>query len=968
MRNLLIIIAISLLLFSCNQSQDSPTDLLKYVNPLIGTDGHGHTYPGATSPFGMVQLSPDTRLDGWDGCSGYHYTDSVIYGFSHTHLSGTGVSDYGDLLLMPITGKAVYKNTEYASAFSHKNELAKAGYYLVKLDKFNIQAELTTSPRTGMHRYTFAQAENNKVIFDLKHRDIVLDSYLEQVNDSTLRGYRISKAWAKEQHIYFYMQFSQKIDLLEIVSNDSIIHSDKIKSKEIVASIQFDNLKDKTLLVKLGLSAVDMRGAKNNLLTENPNWNFDAFKNKNQDAWRTELSKIELTDNNENRKMIFYTALYHTLIVPNLFSDTDGRYRGMDMKIHKNKTNQYTVFSLWDTYRATHPLYTLIETKRTSDFISTFKNQFDDGGILPIWELAGNYTGCMIGYHSIPVIADAYLKGLTTIPVDTLLEMMLASANQNKLGLEAYKKNGFISISDDAESVSKTLEYAFDDWCIAEVEKKAGRDSIYQQFTKRAQSYKNLLDSKIGYMRPKLNQTWKEPFDPSEVDFNYTEANSWQYSFYVPQDIYSFIEMLGSKERFENQLDNLFTTSSQTTGREQSDITGLIGQYAHGNEPSHHMAYLYDFVNQSKKAQKYVSRIVNELYTNRPDGLCGNEDCGQMSAWYVFSTLGFYPVNPANGEYVFGKPFFDKAVINLENGNRFTIEKQGDKSGNAVVNKILLNGKIYDKAYLKHSDIIKGGVLTFVMDKKIAVSFSDKDLPHSQILDNIITPVPAIRSAQRVFRDSTIINIEAIDGAKIFYSINGGSEVEYQKPFVINKITKLLFRSEKDGVSSKTVTSLFYKIPKGRKLSIKNKWDPQYSAGGNDALIDGLLGKDNFKNGLWQGYYYEDFEAVLDLGKDEYLTKISMDFIQDARSWIWMPEYVEYWGSTDGKYFFSLGESKNTVSKQDYQVTIKNFGISFYPKKLRYFKIFAKNHNICPEGHLGEGNKAYIFSDEIIVE
>ena len=961
-------ISFLLLFLSCETSQDSQNDVLKYVNPLIGTGGHGHTYPGATSPFGMVQLSPDTRLDGWDGCSGYHYTDSIIYGFSHTHLSGTGVSDYGDVLLMPITGKAIYKNTEYASLFSHKNELSQAGYYSVKLDKFGILAELTTSSRTGMHRYSFAQSENNKVILDLRHRDIVLDSYLEQVDDSTLKGYRISKAWAQEQHIYFYIQFSQKINLLEMVSNDSIIHSKKIKSESIVASVQFDQLKDKEILVKVGISAVDMNGAKKNLELENLNWNFDAFKNKNLDAWRKELNRIEISDNNESRKTIFYTALYHNLIVPNLFSDIDGRYRGMDMKIHRSKNDQYTIFSLWDTYRATHPLYTLIETKRTSDFISTFKNQFDDGGLLPIWELAGNYTGCMIGYHSIPVIADAYLKGLTDIPGDTLLTMMLTSANQKKLGLEAYKKNGFISVGDDAESVSKTLEYAYDDWCIAQVAQKVGRDSIYRQFIKRAQSYKNLLDPSIGYMRPKLNQIWKEPFEPSEVDFNYTEANSWQYSFYVPQDIYSFIDLLGSKERFENQLDNLFTTSSQTTGREQSDISGLIGQYAHGNEPSHHMAYLYDYVNKSQKTQNYVSRIVNELYSDKPDGLCGNEDCGQMSAWYVFSTLGFYPVNPASGEYVFGKPFFDKVELNLENGKTFTIEKQGDKSENALVNKILLNGKEYNKAYLKHSDIVKGGTLTFVMDQKKAIVFTDADLPNSKITDDIIIPVPAIRSAKRVFRDSTIINMEAVEGAKIFYSLNGGEEIEYQKPFVIREITKLLFRAEKNDISSKTVSSEFYKIPKGRQISIKNKWSPQYSAGGNDALIDGLLGKNNFRNGSWQGYYYEDFEAVLELGKEEYLTKISMNFIQDARSWIWMPEYVEYWGSTDGKYFFSLGKIKNTVSKQDYDVIIRNFAISFYPKKIRYFKIYAKNHNICPKEHLGAGNKAYIFADEIIVE
>ena len=964
---LILLIAASIIVISCTNNKTA-IDPIKYVNPFIGTGGHGHTYPGATSPFGMVQLSPDSRLDGWDGCSGYHYSDSVIYGFSHTHLSGTGVSDYSDILLMPISGKAVYDNKEYSSEFLHKNEIAQAGFYSVLLDKHNILAEFTTTPRTGMHKYTFAQETDNKVILDLNHRDVVLNAFLEQVNDSTLRGYRVSRAWAQEQSAYFYMQFSQKINLVEIMSNDSIINAKTYQSTDIVASVQFNNISNKELIVKVGISAVDMQGAEKNLFAENPNWDFESVKQQNQDNWRNELNKIEVSDNDESKKTVFYTALYHNMIVPNIFSDVDGRYRGMDLKIHESKTDQYTIFSLWDTYRATHPLYTIIDTKRTSDFISTFNNQFNDGGVLPIWELAGNYTGCMIGYHSIPVIADAYLKGITSINGDTLLNMMLTSANQDKLGLEAYKKNGYISVSDDAESVSKTLEYAFDDWCIAQVAKKVGNDSIYNQFIKRAQSYKNILDPKIGYMRPKLNEIWKEPFNPAEVDFNYTEANSWQYSFYVPQDIYTFINLLGGESKFEKQLDDLFSAPSETAGRHQSDITGLIGQYAHGNEPSHHMAYLYNYVDKSAKTQNYVQRIIDELYTDQPDGLCGNEDCGQMSAWYVFSAMGFYPVNPANGEYVFGKPLFDELTINLENGNKFTIEKTGDISANATVKEILLNGEVYTKAFINHSDIMAGGKLIYVMSTTETISFEKADMPSSLITDEVIITVPAIRSGSRVFRESTTISLGAVEGAKIMYSLNNSEEKEYFEPILIDKITSLQMRAVIDGKSSKTMKTEFYKIPKGRKANLKTAYHPQYHAGGNDALIDGLTGTENFRTGAWQGFYFEDLEAVIDLGKVTAVNKISMNFIQDARSWIWMPGYVQFSVSTDSVYFQSLGKIINDIDKQDYNVQIKTFSAETKIKKFRYIKISARNHNICPKGHLGEGGEGFIFADEVIVE
>ncbi len=958
------------LILACSSLEQPKNKALSdYVNPFIGTGGHGHTYPGAASPFGMVQLSPDTRLTGWDGCSAYHYTDSIIYGFSHTHLSGTGISDYGDILLMPINGKMEYDNTAYCSVFSHQNEIAKAGFYSVLLDKHHTQVNLTTSERTGMHQYIFEKATDNKVILDLEHRDITKDAYLEQINDSTFVGYRNSKAWADDQPVYFYLQFSEKVKHFEISSKDSVFSAKTFHNPNIKASFSFGELKDNTLLVKIGLSSVDTTGARLNLEQENPNWDFEAFKQANIEKWNTILSKIEVKDTDEDKKTIFYTALYHNLIVPNIFSDVDGRYLGMDRQIHQSKTPQYTIFSLWDTYRATHPLYTLIETKRTNDFIHTFKNQYEQGGILPIWELAGNYTHCMIGYHAIPVIVDAYFKGLTDISGDTLLQMVLASAKSGKSGLKGIDKHGYVAIEDDSESVSKTLEYAYDDWCIAQLAKALGKDEIYKEFIQRAQAYKHLYDTESHNMRPKLREVWKTPFDPKEVDFNFTEANSWQYSFYVPQDVKGLIRLHEGADIFEQDLDRLFQSPSGLKGRHQSDITGLIGQYAHGNEPSHHMAYLYNYINRSAKTQKYVKQIMNDLYHNAPNGLSGNEDCGQMSAWYVFSAMGFYPVNPADGTYILGVPLFDELKLNLESGKTFTIKKTGSSSPDALVKAILLNGKPYAKAFITHQDLTENGTLEFIMDDKETIVFDEEGLPYSEITEHIILPVPAVRQGKTTFREQTEVILEAVKGAELFYQVNGGTVQKWQKPFTISETSEVLMWAEKEGLKSKKVKAYFYKIPEGRHINIKNPLSEQYAAGGKDALIDGLLGQNNFRTGAWQGYQFEDLELVVDLGQQQAIHKVNINFIQDTRSWIWMPKQVIFYGSNDSIHFVKLGAVKNDVSPYDDEVQIKNFGLKHLNnKQFRYVKLKATNRYRCPKGHLGEGGKAWIFADEIVIE
>ena len=668
MKNVLFLFSfITILSCSNNPSINKEQNLINYVNPFIGTGGHGHTYPGATMPFGMMQLSPDTRLEGWDGCSGYHYSDTYIYGFSHTHLSGTGVSDYGDILLMPTNAINFHNGADgkkgYRAHFSHENEKATPGYYKVKLDSTHIKVELTVSKRGGIHQYQFPSAENQIVILDLIHRDKVLDAKIDKISTTEIQGFRFSDAWAKDQRLYFYLKTSHPF--IDQVQSPSAQGSSGARK----SALTFINPNNEPVIIKIGISAVDEAGARQNLETEIGSLTFDEVKKKAEVTWEKQLEKIVIESSNLDHQTNFYTAMYHTMIAPNLYQDVDGRYRGMDLKIHQtHEFDYYTVFSLWDTYRATHPLYTIIEQDKTNDFINTFLAKYDEGGIMPIWDLSANYTDCMIGYHAVPVIADAFLKGIRGYDTENAFEAMKHSAFQDKLGLKSYKKIGFIPMEEESESVSKTLEYAYDDWTIAQMAKAMGKEDDYRLFSRRAQHYKNIFDPETNFMRGRFRNTWFSPFDPFEVNFNYTEANAWQYSLYVPQDISGLMDLMGGKKKLENHLDAMFSAQLETSGRDQPDITGLIGQYAHGNEPSHHMAYLYNYVNQPAKTQEKVHQILTELYKNEPDGVSGNEDCGQMSAWYVLSSMGFYPVTPGSNEYIIGTPLFKKTTINLENG------------------------------------------------------------------------------------------------------------------------------------------------------------------------------------------------------------------------------------------------------------------------------------------------------------
>jgi predicted alpha-1,2-mannosidase len=981
-------ILLSALLYSTALAQT--TDFTRYVNPFVGTGGHGHTFPGASVPFGMVQLSPDTRMDDWDGSGGYHYSDEQIFGFSHTHLSGTGIPDYCDILFAPTIGEPEFfakkgdlSENGYASTFSHKNEKAEAGYYSVKLDEGDILAEMTATARVGFHRYTFPATNEANLILDLKHRDKVLDSELKIVGANRIEGFRRSSSWAKDQIVYFVAEFSQPFADYGVTLDDNPPEKlDKSKGKNIKAFFRFDVSNKKPLLVKVSISPTGISGARRNLSTEISHWNFEKTRTDAKNLWNKELSAIEVSGGSEAEMTNFYTALYHTKLQPNVFQDTDKGYLGVDKQAHTaTDFTNYTVFSLWDTFRAAHPLYTIIDQKRTADFINTFLKQYEQNGRLPLWELAANETDTMIGYHAVSVIADAMAKGVKGFDYEKAYEASKHSAELNHFGLEAYKRRGYISMEDEQESVSKTLEYAYNDFCIAQMAQillvkdaspvRSPYIRDYQKYIRRAQFYKNLYDKQTGFMRPKQNGNWIAPFQPNDVTFHFTEGNSWQYSFFVPQDVNGLMELYGGRANFAKKLEELFTTESKLTGREQPDITGLIGQYAHGNEPSHHIAYLYNYAGEAWKTQKLVRKILDEFYKPTPDGLIGNEDCGQMSAWYVLSSLGFYQVNPSQPIYATGTPIFKEAKINLENGRIFTIKAANVSAKNIYIKSVKLNGKAYKKSFFTHEDLMRGGALEFTMsDVPNKIWFTES--PVSRI-ENSFPAVPTIEAA-RSFENETEVKISMPEqGAKIFYTTDGSEptlkSAQYAKPFTIREtaIVKAVSVNAK-GAKSYVAESKLNKMPHDWDVKLLSTYNRQYTGGGAKGLIDGIRGTTNFASGEWQGYQPQDFVAVIDLRRETEIKSLGGGFLQVARSWIWMPTRIEFEVSNDNVNFRKVAEIKTDVAADDMTHTIRDYKTEIAPVKARYVRVKAYNLGKIPAWHPGAGFDAFIFVDEIFIQ
>ncbi|MDG5798885.1 GH92 family glycosyl hydrolase [Marinilabiliaceae bacterium ANBcel2] len=982
----------------------STSELAFYVDPIIGTDEHGHTFPGATYPFGMVQLSPDTGIEGWDWCSGYHYSDSSIIGFSHTHLSGTGGADLGDIMVMPFTGEHKWESGTkedpdkgYRSRFSHDRESASAGIYSVYLDDYEIGVDLTVSPRAGIHRYRFNNDEKRSVIVDLKHgiSNQTRESYIKVTADNEIVGLRRSQGWAADQFVYFVMQFSSDFSDYKLMQDGEILAAgEKAEGVNVKIIMDFDSIDEDELIVKTAISAVDEEGARVNFENDASHWDFDRYYSDTRSKWNDYLGKITIDGATNAQKRTFYTAMYHAHIAPYLFTDADGRYRGMDKKIHNiDGHNMYTLFSLWDTFRATHPLWTLTAPHYNSEFINTMLTQYKQNGLLPVWELMGNETGTMIGYHSVPVIWDAYQKGDRSFDAELAFEAMLTSAMEDHIGLDDYKNIGFIPFDREGNSVSKTVEYAFDDWCIAQMAKEMGDMDKYEEFLYRSQNYRNVFDTSVGFLRGrKANGSWREPFDPLESSIlgsgDFTEGNSWHYTFFAPHDNAGLMELHGGDDAMADKIDEMFNEEPVVTNPNAHDISGLIGQYAQGNEPSHHVAYLYNYTGNAWRTQEMVSLIVDSLYTDQPDGISGNEDCGQLSAWYIFSVTGFYPVAPGSGHYVIGSPRFEKTTIHLDNEKEFVVKANGRTDDALYIQSATLNGEEFLRSYIKHEEIVAGGELVFEMGKTPNKDWGRAEehrpytgIPEEYRLDPIeerLVFVPYINDDRDLFSEEKRVEILCnTPDVSIHYTTDGSKPDQnssiYTGELTFNETTHLKARAFKEGmvpseVMSREFIRAHYHSGDDNYPAIEYISGPSrpYAEPGELTLIDGYKGTLDFHDGNWLGFN-SNLEAVIDFGEVTDVEIVRLSFMQNVGSWILLPKEIRVSISNDNETYSVVGTHTNDSQEGQTDVDIVEY-IFDVNDSFRYAKIEAISKPVLPNWHQGAGNRPWIFSDEIIFE
>ncbi len=895
--NLWTILVVCIGLLVINTCSEKEKTFIPYVDPFIGTDGSGQTFPGASLPFGMVQLSPDTRNDdSQKACAGYHYSDSTILGFSHTHFSGVGAVDYTDILFMPTTGKIQFNPgtasqpaSGYRSRFDHQTEQATPGYYAVQLDDYGIRAELTSSLRAGFHRYTYPTNESANLIIDLLHKENdseqVLDSYIHIVNDHEIEGYRRSNGWVFDHTVYFAARLSEPISEYILSLNEQPADNAKrIGGKNVKAALSFKDMSSSQLMVKVGISTVNIKGARKNLAAEIPDWDFDAIHLQAKQAWNRELSRIEIESSSEDVKTIFYTAMYHAFLSPHLYMDIDGQYRGVDHKIHhtENYTN-YSVFSLWDTFRAWHPLMTIIDQKRTAEFINVFLQRYDETGRLPMWPLGNNYSDGMLGFHATSVISDAWAKGIRSFDVQKAYRAMQETMNTDLLGLRYYKKWGYIPFDRHGESISKTLEYSYNDWCVAKLAHDLEQDGDYDYFSSRAQFYKNVFDDQTRFFRGKdSNHNWYSPFNPF-INTVYSEANAFQYTF-VPHDTKGLIQLMGGETNFIKWLDHFFSVSSDRGGANFNEPDyALIGQYSQGNEPDHHMPHLYNYVGQPWKTQKIVRTILKDMYKNSPNGLAGNEDCGQMSAWYILNALGFYSFNPGQPIYTIGSPIVDEAIIHLENGKQFNISVQNQASENIYIQSMRLNGKPYSSTFLNHEDIMKGGEFTFIMGREAnkLLGNAPEDYPPCDNGEPEVL-LPWLKSGAEMFEKETLVSLACdTKNAKIFFTLDGSIPDQnsslYTTPITISKSSHLKIRAFNQELKPSMVGS--YDFQKAEylpavefdaklKKGLKYKYYERYLVNTPDlqkitALDSGICRSINLDNRQKDSFFAFDFEGLI---------------------------------------------------------------------------------------------------------
>ncbi len=930
---------------SCTKNGKEGDDLTRYVDPMIGTGWNGHTFPGATLPNAMVQLSPDTKTRTWANCSGYHYDDKSILGFSHTHYSGTGEGGGADILFMPTTGEIKLVSGEnfderdddytvtagsvnkqknggddtsngYRSAFSHKNEHAEPGYYSVLLDDYGVKAELTATPRTGLHRYTFPATEEANVILDLvSGNSDEVDSLYMKVEGDEVCGYRAATgALDGSKKMYFAARFSRPFESYGIAVDEKIKKGESsAKGKNVKAYFRFNTEKDRTVMLKVGISSVSIEGARKNLNAEQSGWDFDKVRRDAKAAWNKELQKIDIEGGTAKDRKIFYTALYHALIHPNIDMDVDRKFLSTNRKVYTaTDFDDYTTYSLWDTFRGLHPLQTIINPEKTNNYVRTFIERFEDAGDMPKMEFSGNEAATMIGYHSLPVVADAYAKGLRDYDVEKAFEGMKHLADAYRAGKDLYLKYGYIPYDLVGQSVSRTLEYSYDDWCVTRLAKDFNEQD-YQNYAQRGQFYVNLFDAGTDFMRPKDSEyRWLKDFDPMAISNMYTEANAYQYTPSVFQDIDGLIELMGGDENFEKWLDNLFSTEMDTAKLHIPDVTGLIGQYAHGNEPSHHIAYLYNYVGKPWKTQKMVRRILTTMYGDDERGISGNEDAGQMSAWYVLSAMGFYSVTPGMDYYVIGSPLFNKVTINLADGKKFVIEAKNNSPENIYIQSVTRNGKPYNKTYIKHSDIVSGAKFVFVMGSKPNKKWGVKpeDFPHTEKYKT--APMVRLKTEGNIFLKSTKLWLSCKkENSVIRYTLDGSepdkSSKVYDGPISVSKSCILKAKCFIDGMNpGYTLTVNLKKAPLDPPVRVSVKPGLKYE----------------YKEGFAKNIAGMDRYPVKNRG---IIKSFNLDSIQDARPFSY--KYEGYFKApSDGLYTFRIEANDGAILYVDGEELINNDG------------------------------------------
>ena len=891
-RNIIHMACLAALLAACTSQKENPVD---FIDPFIGTGFHGHTYPGATVPFGAVQLSPDTRAGNWDACAGYHYDDSTITGFSHTHLSGTGCIDLGDLLIRPTTQSIDLSKKTICTptVFRHEDEKAEAGYYAVLLHEEGIRAELTATAHTGVHRYTFPKESTPTVIVDLKHsldNEHIYESSLQVVNPHEMTGMRNTRGWSDNQRIYFVIQCSQPFEKATLVSNQKALEGKEAEGTDLQALLKFKDHTSEPIVMKMGLSIVSVENARENLQAEVEGFDFDAVKQAAYHTWNDAVSAIKVEGGTEEQKTNFYTALYHSMVVPNVVSDVNGQYRRHDQTIGQLPQGavQYSTFSLWDTFRAWNPMMTLIDTTLVTNMIHSFLHIYDASGELPLWPLSAGETGTMIGYHSASVIADAYMKGIRGFDAEKALEALVVSSEKNQKGADYYISKGFIPSNIKKESISCLLEFAYDDWCIAQLAQALGKQEIYDTYIRRSQQYLNVFDGATRFFRPKrMDGNWETPFNPNEVGRAYTEATAWQYRFFVPHDVNGMVQLFGGKEAFTSALDDIFHTDAQVDG-DLVDITGLIGQYAHGNEPSHHIAYLYNYIGQPWKTQAMTRRLLDEMYAPTPEGIVGNEDCGQMSAWYILSSLGLYAVCPGSNEFTFTTPLFEKATLQLANGKTLTITANHPEK-NLYIDKVELNGKEIETNFVTYEQLMGGGELHFSLtdqpNRKRGVTADSA--PYSFTKEAVVS-IPYVDKDLNLFMDSVTVNLAtATAGATVHYTLDGSEPTQqspvFNAPLVLKNTTQINAKAFKDGFQpSSTLSILATKAVLNRGKIIldhqpKNGTTYKYYEGHFQKVADmqqkhfvekGIVSEPSLDKARQEDHYGFEFSGLIDVPED----------------------------------------------------------------------------------------------------